>query len=404
MMLGKRALFRPGDTIFKKGDPGDVAYIVEYGQLSVVINEREINSLGPGDTVGEMAIIDSQPRSATVTAATESSLLVISRDYFEEKIAASDPILKHFIQVLLCRIRYAERRALLPQAEELKLGREISKGDAYHRSQQEVIALLTLNRELQEGLKRKEFELFYQPIVRIGDGCLSGFEALIRWKHPHRGQLNPFSFINASEEAGMIIPMGNWVFETACEALHHFHQLKNSKGEKQDQLSMSVNLSYRQFFDNRLVETIDYCIARFRLPPQRITAELTESLFIDNPDSAATFLAQLRKRGIKIAVDDFGTGYASLTYLERFSPEVLKIDQSFIKPMGENIQAAAIVEALIQMAHKLNIQIIAEGVEGPEITQTLNQMGSIYAQGYFFSKPLGFDDACALIRSGHRWI
>ncbi len=395
---GLRRLFAAGDTVFVEGDPGDAAYLVESGRVEVFVQEggvrRSVNTLGPGEIFGEMAIVDGAPRSAGVVTMEGTSLIVISREYFQQKMEATDPVLRLFLQVILHRLR--ERRVIPrvpvePMGEALELDRE------------QVQQRLRMHTALRHALEEGGLLLQYQPIVSLSSGEVSGFEALLRWRHPEWGMVSPERFIPSAEESGLIVEIGRWCFEEAARALKRFDDLLACRQPGRGPRSMSVNVSSRQFFDDALVERIAEVVERFGLPSGKLTAEITESLFINDPQGANRFLERLKALGLRIAVDDFGTGYASLTYLHRFPLDALKIDQSFVRTMDADPKGRAIVEALAALALKLRIDVVAEGVEQLGQALSLRAMGCTYGQGFHFSRPLDEEGVIELLKHGGRW-
>lgn len=394
---GQKKTYPAGTLIFAQGEYGDTAFLIERGRVGVFRTddgeERRIAALGPGEIFGEMSIIDNSPRSASVRTQSATEVIVISRDYFQSKMMGSDPLLRLFLQVLLKRVRPAD------SARQMGDWCALPKSQDPTQQTQEFRHQLRLHQELRSAMEEAQFELFFQPIVSIASGAIAGFEALLRWRHPKRGLIRPDHFIPALEETGMIVPVGDWVFHQALSALKRFQGLTPD----QEALYMSINISYRQFFDERLVDRVAEAVQTLGVDPGRVTAELTESLFISDPEAAADFLERLRQIGVRIAVDDFGTGYASLTYLHRFPIDTLKIDQAFVRTMEQDAKSRVIVDTLAEMAGKLGMDVVAEGVEELHHFALLRQLGCSKGQGYHFSRPLPQPEAEALLRSGRRW-
>lgn len=249
-----------------------------------------------------------------------------------------------------------------------------------------AVTILQLENDLRRAISTSEFKLYYQPIVELTSGEVSGFEALIRWQHPERGWISPGDFIPVAEETGVIISIGYWVLREACRQLHSWHQ----RFATSPPLTMSVNLSARQFKELDLLEKIQTILLETGIDPSTLKLEITESVIMENAETAISVLTQLKKLGIKIYIDDFGTGYSSLSYLHRFPIDALKIDQSFISRMCVDNESAEIVQTIINLARNLNIGIVAEGVETLEQQERLNTMNHSngLGQGYYFSRPL----------------
>ncbi|MEI6045334.1 MAG: EAL domain-containing protein [Chloroflexota bacterium] len=245
---------------------------------------------------------------------------------------------------------------------------------------------LTLEPSLRQALERDEFELYYQPQVSLQTGEIIGLEALIRWNHPDWGLVSPVRFIPIAEETGLIIPIGEWVLRTACAKAKAWQEAGFPS------LRMAVNLSARQFTQSDLSQKVVSILAETGLAPQYLELELTESLVIQDATATIATLNKLKALGISIAIDDFGTGYSSLSYLKHFPFDVLKIDRSFIQNITSDSDYAAITTAIIEMAHSLNLKVMAEGVETEAEKLFLSQHHCGGMQGYLFSRPLKADD------------
>lgn len=241
---------------------------------------------------------------------------------------------------------------------------------------------LSLEAALRQAMKHGEFELYYQPKVDQTTGGLVGAEALLRWNHPELGMVPPGQFIPVAEDTGMIVEMGEWVLRSAFKAACEWNQSQTQR------LKIAVNLSVRQFSGNDLAATICSILDETGCRPEWIELEITESLLLDGNAAIRATLEMLRDRGFSIAIDDFGTGYSGLGYLARFPIHTIKIDRSFIHDITVNKDSAALVEAIISMAHALRMQVVAEGVETREQADHLNGLGCCLIQGYFFGKPM----------------
>ena len=263
----------------------------------------------------------------------------------------------------------------------------------------QVITRLRLETDLRRAIEREEFQLHYQPIISLKTLSLTGFEALVRWQHPERGLVSPAEFIPVAEETGLIILLGLWVLHEACQQMYiwqrQFPQIQP--------LSISVNLSIKQFLQPDLIEQIDQILKKTGLDSRSLRLEITESCLMENGESATT-MSQLRDLGVHLHIDDFGTGYSSLSYLHRFPVDTLKIDRSFISGMGVNGENSEIVQTIVALAHNLGMTVTAEGVERAEQLTQLRILQCEYAQGYFFSKPVDSKVAEALIQNIHQGL
>ncbi|NLT68151.1 MAG: EAL domain-containing protein [Acidobacteria bacterium] len=259
-----------------------------------------------------------------------------------------------------------------------------------------AIARLQLETELRRGIERKEFENFYQVIVSLETGRILGFEALVRWKNSSRGIVPPKEFILVAEETGLIVPLGQWVLETACRQM----RIWQSRFANDPPLMISVNLSARHFLQADLLQHCRAVLHDTQLSYSSLNLEVTESATMPNPESAIELMNQLKSLGIKIAIDDFGTGYSSLSYLHRFPLDSLKIDQVFVSRIMEDDE---IVRTIITLGRNLGLKVIAEGVENLEQVMKLKELGCEYAQGYYFSVPVSAEGATDLLLAQKHW-
>ncbi|HBK23619.1 MAG TPA: diguanylate cyclase [Planktothrix sp. UBA10369] len=263
------------------------------------------------------------------------------------------------------------------------------------------IEQLELETSLRLALERQEFVLYYQPVIALNSGKISGFEALIRWQHPEEGLITPEGFIATAKETGLIVPIGKWAIQEACDQL----KIWQEKFHWQPELILGVNLSARQFFQPDLIEQIQEIIQRSNIDPNGLRLEITESVIMGDVDTTINLLKRLKALGLKLSIDDFGTGFSSLSYLPRFPIDTIKIDRSFVGQIeadeaGENL---AIVRTIIRLAHALNKEVIAEGVETAYQLAQLRSLGCEYAQGYFFLKPVPADIVTAFVESDPEW-
>jgi diguanylate cyclase (GGDEF)-like protein len=262
-----------------------------------------------------------------------------------------------------------------------------------------AVNFLQLETNLRRALERGEFKVNYQPIVDLQRGGIVGFEALLRWHHPERGQISPAEFIPAAEETGLIVPIGEWVLRQSCTYLRRWQcQYDHAKN-----LTVSVNISVKQFAQIDLLNRIDDILKDSQLDGRFLKLEITESTIVGNYEVAKSILEELKNRKIQLSIDDFGTGYSSLSHLHRLPVDILKIDRSFVDPIDEDNDEREIVQAIVTLAHSLNMKVIAEGVETAIHVEQLRNLGCEYGQGYYFSRPLTAQAATALLGEEHHW-
>ncbi|MBX3438395.1 MAG: EAL domain-containing protein, partial [Planctomycetaceae bacterium] len=255
--------------------------------------------------------------------------------------------------------------------------------------------------ELRTALSREEFRLAYQPIVSLETGRLAGLEALIRWQHPQRGLLAPGAFISVAEETGLIVPIGTWVLDEVGRQLAEWrHTLGPDAPE-----CIHVNLSRKQLLLPNLVEVVTNMLRKHRLPATCLHLEVTESGIMHNPQAAIGILQRLRQLGVKIDMDDFGTGHSSLSCLHDFPLDVLKVDRAFVENVQKGRDLTAVLHAVVTLADNLGLQVVAEGIQEADQVSLLQALGCEYGQGYFFAAPMSPDqfEEFVLQPHGARW-
>ncbi len=247
--------------------------------------------------------------------------------------------------------------------------------------------------DLRAALDGGQFVLHYQPQLDLRNGRIAGVEALVRWQHPLRGLVPPMEFISVAEETGLIAPLGDWILQEACR------QLKEWQTAGIGGLQMSVNLSASQFHDEALPERIDAMLEALDLDARLLDLEVTESVSMESPADAIANMRMLAERGMTLSIDDFGTGYSSLAYLKLFPIHRLKIDRSFVKDIETAPSDADICDITVLLAHKLGLEVVAEGVETTVQLKFLHSIGCERVQGYLISKPLPAAAAGAFLRN-----
>ncbi len=307
-----------------------------------------------------------------------------------------------------------ERPADLLRDADIAMYQAKQSGKAQHAvfdkaMRERVIARLSLENELRHTIeaiqagKSNALWLAYQPIVCLRTGSLKGFEALVRWQHPERGFISPAEFIPIAEESGLIIPLGMWILRQACRQLQEWQSwLKNPSGTASD-LTMSINLSGKQFSQLNLIQLVDEIFAETDLVPYTVKLEITETALVENMEYALETLSELKKRQISLSLDDFGTGYSSLSYLHQFPLDSLKIDRSFVSCIHQESKHQEIIKAIINLAHALGMDVTAEGLETPEQLEQVKMLNCELGQGYLFSKPLDRLAASRLLLKPSQW-
>ncbi len=262
-----------------------------------------------------------------------------------------------------------------------------------------AVTLLQLETDLRFAVERGELELFYQPIVCLNDAKLVGFESLVRWNHPTRGLISPNEFISVSEDTGLIVPMTLQILKAACLQMVDWQQ----RFVSDDPLTVSVNLSGKHFAHPDLVQQVKDILDETGIAPGCLKLEITESAMMENAENAISMLKQIRETGVQLSIDDFGTGHSSLSYLQRFPVDTLKIDRSFVTAMEDGSENGEIVQTVIALAKILKLHVIAEGIESISQFHQLRVLGCEYGQGYLFSRPLPVREIEKMLESKSQW-
>lgn len=295
-----------------------------------------------------------------------------------------------------------EPNALLKNAD-LAMYRAKEKGRNNYQFYSEelntnAVRRLRIEYELRRALERSEFELHFQPVVRLTDQAIVGVECLLRWNHPERGAVPPDDFIPIAEETGAIVEIGNWVIEEACAAARLMTEQRGAP------VSIAVNISPRQFRDPDLIGTIRRSLRRAHIDPGCLELEITETMLMQDVEAASEIVQRLHKLGIRLAIDDFGTGYSSLNYLKKFPISTVKVDRSFVTDIPESSDDMEITAAVIAMAHRLRMQVVAEGVETQAQLDFLAEQGCDFAQGFLFSRALPLKDIRPMLGANVRLL
>ncbi|OAL83230.1 regulator [Acinetobacter sp. SFD] len=289
-------------------------------------------------------------------------------------IVADDSSIQHSSELIY--------QSVLAMQEAKRQGRNIWQW--YEKNKMQPVAEIdytNLRLELMEAINQENFDLFYQPLVHPETGHVTGVEALIRWCHPQQGYISPAIFIPLAERTGQIISVGQWVLEKACLDIAHWNKKHNS------QITVSVNISPLQFRRAGFLQVLEHALQLSQLPPELLKIEITEGVIINGADRTIEILKAVRALGVQVAIDDFGTGYSSLSYLRRLPINQIKLDRSFIEELTLDGQDAAIVQSIIHLAHQLDLEVVAEGVETLSQASLLYQQGCDLLQGFFYAKP-----------------
>ncbi len=390
-------LIPKGEIIFKEGQSGDCAYLVESGQVELYVTSRDestpLSLLGPGEIFGEMSMLDGSRRETSAKANTDVVLSVVSKEALSERIDEADPIVRLLINMLAKRTRETLRvNKSITQKKKLKIkeSRNSNTEITDINLGLDVIQKIRYEKELHEALENNEFKIHFQPIVSIESQNVVGFEALTRWNSPEHGLVRPDIFMGIAEETSLIVPLGHWITETACREFGEIQKSLVDKLGKIPRLFCSINVSGRQMQDPKLFEILQKATWLNKIHPKQIKLEITERVFVDG-SFVYDWISKCREKGYSVALDDFGTGYSSLSSLHKINANNLKVDKSFVQSMEEDHDNYVIAKSIVDMARGLNKTVIAEGIETKSQLKMLKQMGCKYGQGYLFSRPMEKD-------------
>lgn len=384
-----REIFASGQHIFKQGDAGDCAYLIEEGAVEVLVvqqgSEHRIGLIGKDGLFGEMSLIDYQPRTATVRAVERTVLVPIPRKMMEGLLEKSDPVLRHLLLVILERFRSLGDDSALPAprtivSPEQTKRRSILKGEATQK--------LSLAHGMKRALAHEEFQLYYQPICVLADRHVAGFEALIRWHHPTDGVMPPNDFLWIAEQTGLIHEVCLWTLERACR---DWTTLKTFTDYKTP--FVSVNLSASQLNNEMLVEDVQSIITSQNMNAAELKLELTETVMVEHPENALKIMRRLIELGCSLALDDYGAGHSGLGHLLRYPLDTLKIDSAFIEPILQSAQSMEIVRSSVALAHSLGMKVVAEGVETEGVRTKLLETGCEFGQGWYFGRAVTLQES-----------
>ncbi len=399
-----KKIFKKGDVLIREGDQGDSAYVIESGSVEILIQRDgaliQIGTRGPGSIIGEMAMIDDKPRTATIRATEDCLVMEISRADFARRVDSADPILKMVMRVIMTRYRdMISRSQFMPlPSHALTSAESAENSDEFHKL---AVNALKINYELKAALSKNELMLYYQPIISLKDMKIAGFEALMRWKHPEKGLISPGVFIPVAEESGLIVELSRWALGVSCDAAKSLHQAADRKLLGNHPLFISVNFSVKDFSSGNFFDQVKSTLTSKGTEPAHIHLEITESLLMEAPAPAKEALERCRHFGTSVSIDDFGTGYSSLSYLHYFPIDTLKIDQSFIRSMSKDLSSKVLVKSIIGLAHNMNIKVIAEGIETEQEASILTELDCEECQGFWFARPMPLDDALTFVKN---WV
>lgn len=387
----RRQDFRAGETIFSEGESARFAYLIERGMVELRRGrkgrEAVLARLGDGALIGEGALLDAAHRGATAIALEDTRVIVFDRDEVRGRVDGADELVKRLLDAALRGL--GEARGHGPDGG--ALAGDTGRADG------------GLAADLRRAIEREELDLHFQPIVTLETGYVAGFEALVRWQHTEHGAVAPSTVVRLAEETGTIERLGHWMLRRALDGLNRLQAAATKGGGARAPIYVSVNVSSLQLLDREAVDDLAGIVRDSDISSAQVVFEITETLMVENPDDVAAAIERLRRQGIRVATDDFGTGYANLSFLSRFPVDILKIDRSFVTAMTEDRRNAKIVETIIELAKDFGMSIVAEGIESKAEVEALRALECEFGQGFLMAKPLPLDAAVALAGKRFRW-
>lgn len=388
-----------GDVLFSEGDVAGCAYLVESGRLRVSVNRGRVSEvlaeLGPGSLIGEMALLDSGPRTATVVALEPSVVQRLEPGHLEKRLHRADPLLRHMMELLIGRYRELVRRldGTLPKMPPPAAAAPASR---YHSL---ALQRLRTDQELQNAFAQNQFELHFQPIMQIASPSVAGFEALVRWLHPHRGLVLPGAFIPAAEESGLIVELGRRIIDQAVLALAQIDAAAATPRHGALPF-MSVNLSRRQFSDPELLPVLVAALERHHIAPDRLHLELTESSLSGRIEEIAELIRPCAGLGVKIVLDNFGAGHTALSDLYRLPLSGVNLARPLLADLAAFPESAKVIGAVLKVSRELGLGLVAKGIEERSQAALLAELGIEHGQGFLYAAALPLEVAAHFFR---RW-
>lgn len=371
--------FKRNEVVFRQGEFGDSAYMIESGQVEIYCEDHSYNEyllavLGEGEIFGEMALIDSTTRSASARALTDVDLHEIKKEQVTDRVNDSNPLVQLIIKILMERLR--------------KLGR-LSKSSAPPESASkkstETLQKIKYENEILNAFHLNQFSIYHQSLVDLKTDEIIGSEALIRWKRDEGLPISPAEFIDILENSSMIIPVGYWIFE---ECFRHYKEIKQKTTKD---FCISINVSGRQFAHQEFIKTVGSLVEKHGVDPKNFKIEIIERVMMEGVELIESLQA-LRQMGFEISLDDFGTGFSSLQYLSQMPINYLKIDRSFVLNMNKDQKTLPVIRSILYLARQLNLKVIAEGLETESEVKVMKDLGVDVGQGYYYSKPVPLSD------------
>ena len=377
--------FRPNEIIFRYGDQGDCAYLIECGSVLIFVTRGDsdipVKVLGEGEVFGEMSMIDGSLRATSSRSLTDTELVTVSRDQLLDRINSADPVVRLLMRALLEKFR--AQNDTLAAGGTAPANPNLLPGEKIDQEKREALNRLELENRIATALKHDQLVPFYQPIYDLNTREIKGCEALVRWISNDGDVIPPMLFIDILEQSTLVLRAGRRIIEKCFADLTRLQTVC----AKPEEFFLNINISGRQFIDPDFIDHLENQRQHHNLPAAQIKLELTERVMLGGPEALAT-LQKCRWLGYQLAIDDFGTGFSSLQYLASMPLTDLKIDRSFVMKMLTHDKSLSIVKSLVHMGRLLGMRMIAEGIESEAELKILRKLGVSMGQGFLFSKAL----------------
>lgn len=396
-------VYSEGEIIFQQGDLGTSAFIIEKGRVEISStqngNKTVLAKFDAGDLFGEMSLIDETTRAATAIALEPTEVIAVYRSIFDIALDSAHPVVNLMIHTIMGQRRQANPAWLSRVESDSDYASKKKNERKYQHAHAEIVNLVMAESELSEAIDESQFELYYQPIISLATDEIIGIEALIRWNHPEGGLITPDEFIPIAEKTCLMKKLGQFIIDSACQQLSKLTQELPDVYTDSPDFFVSINLSAQQFIYSDLIDQVKNSLELHKVSPKHIMFEITENILMIEPETAQMVLDDFKQQGFRIAIDDYGKGVSSMSYLHSFPIDTIKIDRSFIESMHTNSTSMIVVQAIIGLAKAIGLKIVAEGVETEEQFNGAKKLGCDLAQGYYMHRPMPFAELIDLLKN-----
>lgn len=389
------------EALFRAGDAGQDVYVVESGRIETYqhLPSGELRHLmiaGPGDLCGERALLGEPHRNATAIATEPTTVSLLNDDALGERIAKADPFVRHLLVAAIERCEELQHTAVAPTADAvMPEAAPAVPGNAAADPYAE------LRLALSQALVNQELTLHFQPVIRVGDRSVAGFEALLRWIRPTAGRLLPHEFLWLAEETGLIVPIGEWMTGVACASASRLNEIQQAEQPDAAPLFVAINLSPQQCHPRQL-QVLERALAAHHLRPRQLRLEISEAALVDQLDNLQEFLSGCKALGVRLTVDNVGGGPSVLPYLRHLPIDTLTLTDALVHDMAQHATSRTVVAAICRLAADLDLDTLAKGVETAQQHESAYSAGFRYAQGFHYGAPMPLEDCARFLQTRAR--